>query len=109
MATNYVLRLTPIGMDMDEVIRIVRNHRNWDIAWTSHESGFSHPQLRYITDVRNEGLHIIGDKSIRVDAGRFWPADIPIMGLFMETMASIFWGFDEDGKLIEVYVWRSFR
>ena len=43
MATNYVLRLTPIGMDMEEVISILENHINWRIRWISYERGFSRP------------------------------------------------------------------
>ena len=110
MATNYILRLTPLGTDMEEVISIVENHRSWNIAWIRHDRGFPHPQPHTITPRPEERPFIVGDKSIRVDAGRFWPADIqPIMGLFMETIVSIFWGFDENGRLTEVYVWKSWQ
>ena len=105
MATDYVLRLTPIGMDMEEVISIVENHRNWSIRSINYEWGFSHP------------LHasgsIVGEKSITAwghPAGSgYWPAPIPvpIYGWFFRTVVSIFWGFDEDGKLIEIYVRQS--
>jgi len=109
MITNYVLRRTPIGMDMEEVIILLENHRNWDIRWINYERGFPHPRPHTLVPRPDERPFIVGDKSIRVDAGRFWPADTPIIGFFMETIVSIFWGFDEDGRLIEVYVWKSSR
>ena len=101
MSTNYVLRLTPIGMDMEEVIKIVENHRNWSIAWISYERGFPHPRIV------SAGTYIVGDKSMRVNMRSFWPANMPLVGLFMEMIVSIFFGFDEDGKLTDVYVWKS--
>jgi len=104
MATHYVLRLTPIGMSMEEVIRIVENHRNWDVWWISRERGFPRPP---------GSSNIMGEKSIAVWAGpsgtSFWPSTspFPAFGWFFRTSVSIFWGFDEDGKLIYVFVRQS--
>ena len=51
--------------------------------------------------------NIVGDKSIAVWAGDYWPASLPLVGVFFRTSVSIFWGFDEDGKLIEIYARQS--
>jgi len=109
MATNYVLRLTPIGTDMEEVIRLVENHRNWRIWWINYDMGFSHPRPNTITPPPQERPFIVGEQSIKVDAGRIWPTSTPVMGYFMEMMVAIFWAFDEDGRLIDVYVRRSWN
>lgn len=104
LATNYILRLTPIGTDMDEVIRIIENHRNWNIARINREQGFAHPRQGGLSI--EQGRTIVGEKSIRVDMRRYIPF---VFFPFMETNVSMFWAFDEDGKLIEVYVWKSSR
>ena len=109
MVTNYVLRLTPIGTDMEEVIRLVENHRNWNVAWISYDRGFSHPRPHDVTPPPEERPFIVGDKSMKVDMRRIWPTNTPVMGYFMEMIVSIFWAFDEDGKLIDVYVWRRWN
>jgi len=108
MAENYILRIVPIGTDMDEAIEILENHRNWNIAWIS-DRGFRHPRPHDIRPMihSSEWPVIVGDKSIRVDVGRHWPAHFFGPGLLMEAIVSIFFGFDEDGKLTDVYVWKS--
>jgi len=105
MAKNYILRLTPIGMDMEEVIRVLDGYRNWHINSPNFERGFSHPL--------HAGGSIIGEKSITAwghpSGSGYWPAPIsvPIYGWFFRTSVSISWGFDEDGKLIDVFVRQS--
>jgi len=98
MSTNYVLNLTPIGTDMEDVIDILEGHRNWHINSPNFERGFRHP----LDD------SIVGEKSITArghpSGSGFWPAYMPIYGWLLRTTVSIFWGFDEDGKLIEVFV-----
>jgi len=105
LSRNYILRLTPIGMDMDDVIEILDGYRDWHINTPNYERGFSHP-------LHSSG-NIVGVKSITAwghpSGGGFWPAPIPIpiYGWFFRTVVSISWGFDEDGKLIDVFVRQS--
>ena len=101
----YLLRLTPIGTHIDDVIEILEQHDSWGIWYVTYERGFIHPsQLgRRLED----GSAIIGDMSIRVFAGRYWPSNIPILGFITETAVSIFWAFDEEGRLIETYIWKT--
>jgi len=105
MATNYILRLTPIGMDINEVLYIIEGHRNWHIGTPNFERGFLRPP-----DVSSSR---VGEKSITARGhplgSGYWPAPIPvpIWPWFFRTIVSIYWGFDADGKLIEVYVHQS--
>ena len=101
MATNYVLRLTPIGMDMEAVIDILEGHRNWHINSPNFERGFSHPL--------HASGNMVGVKSITAFGGSYWPAPmpVPLYGWLFRTEVSIFWGFDEDGRLIDVWVRQS--
>jgi len=112
MATNYVLRLTPLGTDIEDVVEIVSNHRNWSFRGVNYDRGFSHPRPHTLVPMPEEWPFIVGDKSVAVwghplSSAGYWPAYMPFSGWFFSTAVSIFWGFDEDGKLIEVYVWQS--
>ena len=104
--TNHILRLTPIGMCIDDVIAVVENNNHWGRPSVSRTSGFVHPR-RYVPGwpvFSLTGTSIIGDKSVQVFVNPLRPSSIPVFGLLMETSMTIFWGFDEEGKLIEIYV-----
>jgi len=111
-ATEYVLRLTPIGTDMDEVIKSVENHRNWHMhpGGINRDRGFRHPRPESTTIPREDWPVRVGYKSIRVEKGTYWPATfLAPWGILMETVVATFYAFDEDGKLTEVYVWKTSR
>ena len=101
MPTNYVLSLTPLGTHIDDVISIVENHKDWNISMINRERGFVHPTPHDIRPLSEGWPIIIGDKSIIVDAGYYR------VGLLSRTVVSIHYGFDTDGYLVEVFVWRS--
>jgi len=100
MPTEYVLSLTPIGTHMNDVISIVENHRDWRIVTINRERGFADPHQGGLSV--EQGRTIVGEQSIRVGAGYFRP-----VGLLTRTVVTVFYGFDADGYLIDVYVWRS--
>jgi len=103
MPTNYVLNLTPIGTHIDDVIRIVENHReDWRIERINLEEGFMHPSSYFLRPRPEVWPFIVGDKSIRVRAEPYRP-----VGLLTRTVVAIHYGFDTNGYLIEVYVFRS--
>jgi len=82
MATNYVLRLTPLGTDIDDVVEIVSNHRNWSFRGVNYDRGFSHPRPHTLVPMPEERPFIVGDKSVAVWAGDYWPAYMPFSGWF---------------------------
>ena len=115
MVRNYILRLTPIGTHIDDVEKFLRSKREWTVDYINYEMGYAHPGkpipgwpviTRTIPGpdgpITTRGTSIIGDKSIRGYLGEYsaWYT------LGFHTTVSVFWGFDGDGKLIEVYVWK---
>ena len=99
---NHILRHTPIGMCIDEVIEIIENNERWGNPNVLRTSGFSHPLHNVPGWPLSEltGAAIVGDMSIRTFAERYSVGFI----WRMERRVNIFWGFDEYGKLIEIFV-----
>jgi len=102
MVRRYILRITPIGTNINDVITIIENRGDWGTHSVDLERGFipgsgARPPLE--PDLR---ITVIGDMSIRVRIGgyRAW-----YKMLFLSvTDIGVFWGFDEDGNLIDVHV-----
>ena len=80
---SWMLRITPIGMNMEEVIGVIEEKNNWRIMSRSYEYGYT-----------DAGYPPVGEKHIIADLGKG--------GIFWYKYAS--WGFDADGILIDVYV-----
>ena len=99
MIRNDILWQTPLGTEMDEVIEVVERGarlKGWEIRGISHNMGYVNYSIRIPDwpDITASGHPVIGEKSIRVYLGKrlfFW-----------HITAS--WGFDKDGKLIDVYI-----
>jgi len=84
-----ILALTPIGTSFDDVLSVIDNQKDWRIRYIDQDHGFSHP----------ESGKTVGKMSIRVFIGDY-------TNIFM-TSVTVFWGFDEDGKLIDIYIWKD--
>ena len=100
MIRNHILRHTPIGTCMEDAIEIIENHERWGTPIVNRNMGFVHPSpwsygARF-------GELIIGDQRIQTRP------EIYNVILFHERSIRIFWGFDADGALIEVFVHSSF-
>ena len=98
-----ILYYTPIGTDMEDAIDIIKKRLNskLGIHYIDYNYGYAlsgNPSWAFTPDDI-----IIGSKSIR---GYF---RIITKGYFFDRSHSskeqIFWGFDEEGKLIDVYIW----
>jgi hypothetical protein len=90
---SKMLEKTPLGMEMNEVEKIAKElGGRTDVSTTA---GF---------DKQDSSDHrVIGVKSIRTDIGDYWAVPpIPI-----STSVTYFWGFDENGKLIDIWVWKT--
>jgi hypothetical protein len=103
MIRNYVLRLTPIGTCIEEVIEVIENNESWQRPSVNRIGGFAHPRVYAPGWPVSEltGISIVGDKSIRT-------REIYVMWGLVERSVNVFWGFDADGKVIEVYVRSTF-
>ena len=85
-----ILKETPLGSTSDAV-REVLKRKGWLVANYVGSTGF----LKQESGASNE---IVGITSIRGNVG-----DLAVMNV------SAFWGFDIDGRLIDVWVWRTFN
>jgi len=99
MIRNHILRHTPIGTCIEETIKVIEDNENWGTPTVNRSSGFTVegigiPDLPIFT--------VIGYKHIQSR-----PKIYNVI-LLHERSTRVFWGFDEGGKLIEVYVISSF-
>jgi len=98
MISNHILRYTPIGMCIEDVIEVIENNEMWGTPLVNRRSGFHHP-THFVSDGAGGSLTaIIGEQSIQTRP------EIYNVILFHQRITRIFLGFDENGKLIEVYV-----
>ncbi|MDR2650343.1 MAG: hypothetical protein LBB94_11610 [Clostridiales bacterium] len=113
MVRNYILRLTPIGTHIDDVVKFIESKQEWTVLYINYKMGYAHlgepiPGWPVITrtipgsdgSITTRRTSIIGDKSIRAYLGEYYAW----YTLGYHTAVSVFWCFDKGGKLIEVYV-----
>ncbi len=96
---NNTLKLTPIGTSMENVVKIIESKEKWKIDNINYERGYRRPGTPNPADAALGRETIVGEKSIRVLIGEY-------RNIFT-TSVTVFWGFDENGKLIDVYVWKD--
>ena len=102
---NDTLKLTPMGTHIDNVVGLVDSQTIIDdiVEWREpliyYDRGYISPGAAVpgwpVSEVGRES--IVGYKSVKVSYKTHY-----------NTYISIYWGFDEDGKLIDVYVHKSF-
>ena len=90
-----MLKLTPIGTSMDDVLEVITNNQKWKIRYIREWVGFRMTGGRPSEGVPDSNNNV-GVKSIRVYLGQY--------GIIFATGVSVFYGFDEDSKLIEIGV-----
>ena len=86
-----MLKETPVSMKFNKVINKLET-MNYDLK-VSKNAGFLKQEKGQSKTV--------GVNSIRVHLGDYWTFP------FFRTSVTAFWGFDEDGKLIEIWVWKT--
>ena len=97
---NYILRLTPLGTDIEEVILILENRDELEVRYINYSNGYIYQGSPIASWPTNEyGMSVIGDKSIKVEGSYR-----AIYKLFLESVVDVCYGFDVDGKLVEVTV-----
>lgn len=83
--TEDILKLTPIGMSMEEVVCVIENNKKWE--WSGHIN----PNGFLKQPPPPEPRTTVGSQSIRVFIGDY-------RNIFV-TSVTVFGGFDEDSKL----------
>ena len=94
MARNYILRLTPLGTHIYDVVEIMERN-GYGRLNVNFNSGFPAPPPREYPNAR------IGVMSASIGMGNYY---LTWYRWFHTTEVGVRWGFDEDGKLIDVYV-----
>ena len=95
----YILQLTPIGTNMERVIEVIESKENWETRYISYESGYDGPGPLSPEDIALGKTRTVGEKSIEVYLGEY-------QNIFV-TSVTVFWGFDKDSKLIDIYIWKD--
>ena len=89
-----ILELVPIGSSMEDVIKVIESKEEWE--WKGYIAPVGYP-------LEGNSYISIGEKSIRAELGQY-------QGLrwsFLKVYVTVFWGFDENDKLIDVRVRKS--
>ena len=103
-----ILEAMPMGTHIDDVVNIVEAREDWEEPLISFEHGFLHPRPHLLDPDHGwpisplSGQPIIGEQSIRASIGDYRRNTLT-------GNVTVLWGFDENGSLIEVYVWKTYR
>lgn len=88
---SHFLSITPIGSSSDYVVQQLLKIGYNPVR---KSTGF----FRQETGKDDEG---VGVSSISTDLGDYW------LFFLMTTNVTVFWGFDAEGKLIDIWVWKT--
>ncbi|MCL2672288.1 MAG: hypothetical protein FWF10_09690 [Clostridiales bacterium] len=87
-----LIEITPLGMNMEDVLKVIEGNRKWELEWARDNYGYG-----ISPDGPGEGhAESVGVKSIRACIGEY--------GFIFRTYVVVYWGFDEDSKLIDIAV-----
>ena len=100
-----ILELTPIGTSMDDVFRVVESNEKWKI------DEYRNQNQGYLVPATVSTSEPIGEKSVKANigvySGEFRFNTDPINAFWFAiftTGVNVYWAFDENSKLIEVFV-----
>ena len=99
MARNYILRLTPLGTHIDDVVEIME--RNGYGRLNIRDFGFSPITSAAPPPLGQPDVPRVGVQSAGIGMGNY---HLTWYRWFHTTEVGVSWGFDEDGKLIDVHV-----
>jgi hypothetical protein len=90
---SQLLEEAPLGSSILQVSSIIFRH-GWTLAYPLADTGFY--------DQRSRPARIVGKKHLRASLGNY--QDIP-----WRANVTVFWGFDENDRLIDVWVWKTWN
>ena len=99
LVRQYVLKRTPIGMSMEDVVEVIEGQEEWVLRNINYDGGYLSPNTRLPAEPTTSGEYSIGEKSIRALVGEYQ--------YLLVTSVTVFWGFDENSELIEVEIWKT--
>jgi len=93
-----MLEFTPIGTSMDEVIKVIYKHDNWEIE-SMHDNGITiHNGYPYIDSF------LINDNTVGVKSIKIYVGSYKFFFFAGETIVRAYYAFDEDLKLVDIAV-----
>jgi len=97
MIRNHILRITPLGTNIEDVINILDSKDDFGALHIDFESGF-----RATPGDRHAGMDDMGEMLVSTGLGRYraWYRWFPLMTWAVGAS----WIFDGDGQLIEVHI-----
>ncbi|HIF93677.1 MAG TPA: hypothetical protein EYQ60_11215 [Myxococcales bacterium] len=90
---RQLLKRTPLGANVS-VVRNLITSEGWEVRYDDLNRGFLDQSV--VPSV------VVGQGSIRAYLGRYWGIPIPFW-----TDVAVFWGFDSNGKLMAIWVWKT--
>lgn len=88
---TVLLEKAPLGSSMNDVRSLIQAE-SWEVAYDDESRGF--------LDQRVRPSKVVGSASIRAELGSY-------QGLPWRVYVTVFWGFDNEGRLIDVWVWKT--
>lgn len=88
-----VLSLAPLGSSPETIMALVKKE-GWKSQGFNTRSGF----LKQEPPSKSE---VIGTSHIQASLGHHWTFP------FLRTDVTAYWGFDKDGRLIDVWIWKT--
>jgi hypothetical protein len=85
-----LLRITPLGSSKEDVLRAIE------------KQGWKHGPIEnvgFLKQIPSRRMEVVGKKSIEAHLGEY--------GFLFRTSVDAFWGFDNEGKLMDVWVWKT--
>lgn len=102
-----LLEDVPIGTSMEEAESYVKK-KGWKVIYISEKDGFwdqrkSDPERYSCRSGGNGRIEygdcVVGDKNMRTELGEY--------RIIFITSVTVFWGFDNQGQLIDIWVWKA--
>ncbi|NOY68863.1 MAG: hypothetical protein GXP53_05135 [Deltaproteobacteria bacterium] len=90
MVKSWLLDMTPVGNSISQVENIIRDN-GWESQGIDRTTGYP-SEVDY--------LNKVGSSSIRASLGDY-------QGIPLKCNVTAFWGFDENGTLVDIRVWRT--
>jgi len=98
---RHLLNIMPVGTSFDDVIDIVESNDNWTIRGRSGSSGVVlHPTLSIpMSGMPTDRFPVVGEQHIQIHLG--------MHNFVLRSDVTAYIAFDENGKLIEIFVRRD--
>ena len=97
-----MLRITPVGTSIEDVIAIIENNDNWQIEHTwdrGYSLKYGYPTGSHQDFIKHDDASIVGVKGMEVYIGSY-----NFLFFILEERVSIYYGFAEDSTLVDLAV-----